>query len=68
MKLERFCPLGGFGNVRGDGRGAILPPKHELGSWQPPMVEMELLRKRWRIMQKMEVHEVDGSLKPTVLA
>ena len=36
------------------GRGAILPPKHELGSWQPPMAEMELVRKRWRIMHKME--------------
>ena len=43
------------------GRGAILPPKHELGSWQPPMAEMEQVRKRWRIMHKMEVHEVDGS-------
>ena len=39
-----------------------MPPKHELGSWQPPMVEMELLRKR--IMHKMEVHEVDGSPLP----
>ena len=34
------------------GRGVILPPKHELGSWQPPMVEMELLRKRWRFMMR----------------
>ena len=29
------------------GRGAIWPPKHELGPWRPAMAGMELLRERW---------------------
>ena len=43
------------------GRGAIWPPKHELGPWRPAMAGMELLRERDGIMHKMELHEVSVS-------
>ena len=51
-KWKDFVHLEVEGMGEKSGRGVILPPKHELGSWQPPMVEMELLRKRWRFMMR----------------